>query len=314
MSEFEFLDRLLAALSRIREEITEGGGEFDFRYSLSRHLIEGVLIWSRKKGEGHFEIEKERKDIVLYDDGNPPFPAIILETKKPSETLEMKHYDQLNGYLESIGCARYGILTNGRVLILYEYDPERKTQKKFELNIDEVLGKSVVELEPETKKKLLALQLLARERFVKRGDAEYFGKHYKETPLKYVRGLEDIGYSLFITSLKTSLEELTGVLSKFFDSFFERKDYSGEFLRKSFTEWEGWREFSGGKGEAKEIFCRETAYILLRLEKDKRALLSERDLKSHEKLEEELNFCLGSILKRLNRFDFKEVNRDILGH
>ena len=63
MLESEFLDKMLNAFSKLREEISEEGGEFDFRYSLSTHLIGDALGWSRKKGEGHFEVEKERKDI-----------------------------------------------------------------------------------------------------------------------------------------------------------------------------------------------------------------------------------------------------------
>lgn len=85
MSEHEFLEKILSALSKIKGKISEEGGEFDFRYSLSKYLIEDALGWPRKSGEGHFVVEKEKKDIILFDDGSPPFPIIVFETKKPED-------------------------------------------------------------------------------------------------------------------------------------------------------------------------------------------------------------------------------------
>jgi hypothetical protein len=66
-----------------------GGSEYDYRAILSKYLIEDVLGWKRKEREGHFRLEDDRKDIICYDDGNPPFPAIIFETKKPGEELTL---------------------------------------------------------------------------------------------------------------------------------------------------------------------------------------------------------------------------------
>jgi len=375
----EFVNKLLAAFKEIDEEIDKGGGEFDYRYSFADHILKDVLGWTRKMGEGHFRVEKERKDIVCFDDGTPPFPVIIIETKRPSETLTLSHIEQLENYLKELGSAKYGILTNGRKLVLYGYSLKREMYKISEFNIDEIVEKESYEFSKDELKGILELKRLTRDRYVKLGDVEYFKNYYQETPLRYHKGLEGLGYDLFISSLKQSLEELTDVLMGLFDAYYKREDYSGDFLRRSFADWESWRAFSGTTGESKKIFCRETAYILLnrilfaricedkgistpkisgkglagflgrhesiknpylealedayrsverhyshfyqlgifdwwKLDKEKKFLLKSDEKEEQEKLENDLNYAIGNTLKRLNRFNFKIVDRDILGH
>jgi hypothetical protein len=86
----EFISKIFEALQKIDNEIDKEGGEFDYRFSLSKHILEELLGWTRKEGQGHFRIEEERKDIICYDDSDPPFPVIVFETKKPSETITLE--------------------------------------------------------------------------------------------------------------------------------------------------------------------------------------------------------------------------------
>lgn len=340
-----------------------------------------MLGWTRKRGEGHFRIEAERKDIICYDDSDPPFPVIIFETKKPSENLTLEAVEQLERYLKEVGSAKHGVLTNGRKVLLYEYiSASRPLEKRVELNIDDLLDKTVQELSDQDKTSLTAFKCLMCERFVRLSDADIFLAKNKESSIDYSRGLKDIGYNLFIPSLKSSLDELTAILETFFENYMKRSSYSGDFLKTSFKKWEEWRAFTGTSGKAKQAFCRETAYIILnrmiftRICEDKQINTSQkisgkglvqfikskdgiknvyllalndayREIENHYKhfyqlnifdwwsiprdkvemmtveekrdqnrVDTELNFVIKGILKRLNRFDFEKVNRDILGH
>ncbi len=377
----EFISKIFEAFQRIDNEIDKEGGEFDYRFSLSKHILEDLLGWTRKEGEGHFRIEEERKDIICYDDSDPPFPVIVFETKKPSETLTLESIEQLEGYLKEIGSAKHGVLTNGRKMVLYEYvSAVRPIEKKAEIDIDALLAKKISGLSEQDKTALLAFKYLSHDRFVRLTDIDIFSTKNKESPIDYGRGLKDIGYGLFVSSLKSSLDELTAILEMFFDNYIMRTSYSGDFLKTSFKKWEEWRAFTGASGKAKQAFCRETAYIILNriiftricedkrisktqkisgkglakfikskegmknayllalndayreienhykhfyqlnifdwwfIPKDKAEMLTSEEKLNQDKLDAELDFIVKGILRRVNRFDFERVNRDILGH
>ena len=105
-------------------------------YTLVDYLFRNVLGWSRKEGEGHFKIERERKDILFYDDSDPPLPVLIVETVNPKEE-SASHISKLEGYLLEMGRVRYGILTNGHDFSVYEYERDKKGERvNKELELD----------------------------------------------------------------------------------------------------------------------------------------------------------------------------------
>ncbi|WP_092923885.1 type I restriction enzyme HsdR N-terminal domain-containing protein [Halorubrum sodomense] len=120
------------AFIKVYEEIRQEGSEFDFRYSLVDHLFTDALGWSRTVGEGHVNFEDDQKDLLCFDDSEPPFPVIVCETKRPSHELELADRDQLEGYLVGVGSADYGILTNGHTFQLYEYLNDDRTIRKVD--------------------------------------------------------------------------------------------------------------------------------------------------------------------------------------
>jgi type I restriction-modification system DNA methylase subunit len=369
------------AITALHGEIREEGSEFDFRYSLVDHLFTDALGWSRTEGEGHINFEDERKDVLCYDDSDPPFPVIVCETKRPSHELDLDDTEQLETYLNGVGSAKYGILTNGHTFQLYDYDPsERAVSVVDGFDIGDVATTELDELEPERRNALAELDKLRRDRYVEFGDAETFRETYQEVPVQYQPGTDDEGYELFLDAVKQSLDEVTEVLKGFFDDYRDRPEgsYPKNFLETTFPDWKEWREYTGTSGNAKEAFCRETAYIVLnralfaRIAEDKE-IVSHTHLSSHgmadelerddphpyldalmdtydriddhypdlyelgifdwwwvgqdkrgqfdrdearrqRNLEDNFNYALSTVLKRLNRFDFEYVNRDILGH
>lgn len=374
------LQNLHNAFVRVFDEIRQEGSEFDFRYSLVDHLFTDALDWSRTVGEGHVNFEDERKDVLCYDDSDPPFPVIVCETKRPSHDLTLDDVGQLETYMNGVGSADYGILTNGHNFRIYDYDGnDRAVSVIDDFEIDTIAECDFKDLSESQRNALSVLERLHRSRFVDLGDAEYFRETYQEVPVQYQPGTDDEGYELFLEAVKDSLDVLTDVLKRFFDDYQDRPEssYPRSFLTSTFPDWKDWREYTGRSGNAKEAFCRETAYIILNralfariaedkeivghtrlsyrgmadalerddqpyldalmdtyddiddhypelyelgifdwwwVSRDKRTSFDAVEEKRQEDLEDDLNHTLGTVLKRLNRFDFEYVNRDILGH
>lgn len=375
------LEDLHTAFATLYEEIRQEGSEFDFRYSMVDHFFTDALGWSRAVGEGHVNFEDDRKDVLCYDDSDPPFPVIVCETKRPSHDLGLDDVDQLETYMNGVGSADYGILTNGYEFHLYEYDRDNRAIRGIDdFKVEAVAITDFEDLSDDQREALGELKYLYRSRFVDRDAADYFRETYQEVPVQYQPGTDDEGYELFLDAIKDSLDLITDVLQRFFQDYRERDEdsYPRQFLDSTFPDWKEWRAYTGKSGNAEEAFCRETAYIILnralfaRIAEDKeivgRTRLSSRgmadalerdgdkpyfdalmdtydDIDDHypdlyelgifdwwwvsrdkrqqfdtdeerrqDTLENDLNYNLGTVLKRLNRFDFEYVNRDILGH
>lgn len=168
----DFIKDVINAFSKVKGEIDKEGGEFDFRYSLLRHLFEGVLEWGRRGGEGHFAIERKRKDVMLYDDSN--CCVGVIETKDPGIDLKKEHKAQLKEYLDGIGTAKYGVLTNGRRFILYEYRGEKGLFEIADIDVESLVEKEISRVSKEEKRKILELKRLEKDRFVGIEDPKYF--------------------------------------------------------------------------------------------------------------------------------------------
>jgi len=374
------LEDLHEAFATLHEEVRQEGSEFDFRYSLVDHLFTDALGWSRTVGEGHVNFEDERKDVLCYDDSDPPFPVIVCETKRPSHDLTLDDVEQLETYMNGVGSADYGILTNGHDFRLYDYDSDNRAVSVIDdFDIDTVAQTDFEDLFDGQQNAIAELEYLHHSRFVDLGDSEYFRETYQEVPVQYQPGTDDEGYELFLDAVKDSLGVLTDVLRRFFQNYRERPEdsFPRSFLDSTFPDWKDWREYTGKSDNAKDAFCRETAYIILNralfariaedkeivgqtrlssrgmadaldrderpylealmdtyddiddhypdlyelgifdwwwVSRDKRSGFDDEEKKRQESLEEDLNYTLGTVLKRLNRFNFEYVNRDILGH
>ncbi|UYZ39531.1 MAG: N-6 DNA methylase [Candidatus Methanospirare jalkutatii] len=258
MFDRDFVSKVCEAFAKIRAEIDERGGEFDFRHSFANYLLGEVLGWTRNEGEGHYKIERERKDIICYDDSDPPLPVLIIETVNPNEE-SITHEEKLEDYLKEVRYVKFGILTNGHDLSIYKYEKERRRAGKIlELNIDEIVQKGAENLSEKEMRSIIQLKKFGREKFIGfNEDIKYFKTHKNEISLDY-----KVGYDLFIESLKRSLEELNETFNQFLDAYERRRRHeSGRRLREAFENWKKTRV--GGEAEPKETFCKETAYILL---------------------------------------------------
>jgi len=367
----DFVKDVIEAFSKIKEEIDEKRGELDFRHSLASHFLKNVLGWGRKKGEGHFEI-REREDIRLFDDNNRC--VVIIETKNPKLKLAEPHILELKKHLEDyIGVVQYGALTNGHEFKLFEYTGEGELNELTSIDIDTFVQRGAESLSRSEREKIHLLRRLRKDHFVGIVEPEYFKKTVREIKVE-----DPKNFGMFIEDLRTSLNELTEIMERFFRFYNKAGEnhYGGKFLKdEAFPMWKG--TSVGKEEELIEKFCRETAYVFLnrilftriledkgivqrmisgkefaqsllmfgesayemvlkqayknverfyehfyefgifdwwRLPEEKRGMLSDEDMKVQNELEKDLNsVVLRDVLKLLNRYDFRNVGRDLLG-
>jgi len=378
----DFVSKVCDAFRRATEsasELTLEGREREFRRTLARYLLDDILGW-----EGFSKIG-EIYDITCFDDEN--FPIIVVETKWGVEpTREIR--EKLRKRIEDLGSVKYGVFASERDFIVYEYrDYELKDIIK--VNVPEaVWAAKEGGLSERVKKSILKLETLRRDRLVWLEKPEYFEKTYKEISIA-----KEEGVKLLTDNLKTIVSDLTTVLMDFFDSYLKRRDhYSGRFLENTFNDWLkiSMKEEEFKKADKKgddtrrrkiiEVFCRETAYVLLGrvlftricedkdiietmisgkgiaeslkyygkrevekvylrlfnesreeikkyyshlhelgffdwwlIEEVKRDTLTYDDKEIQDHLEKDLDYSIKKAFRRLNRFDFTQVNRDILG-
>jgi len=354
--------------------VTLEGREREFRRTLARHLLDEILSW-----EGHSKIG-EIYDITCFDDEN--FPIILVETKWGVEpTHEIK--EKLRNHIEELGSVKYGVFANERDFIVYKY-ADSKLEDMTKINVAEAVGvaRGEYELSEVGKNRILKLEVLKRERLVWIEDPDYFERTYKEVSVAKGEGVKKL-----TQDLKDIVTDLTAIMMIFFNSYQKREHYSGWFLQRQFNDWlklsmkdkEFRKEGEGEKRRIGEIFCRETAYVLIgrvlfiRICEDKGilepslsgkrlaeflrfyekrrknlylhafydsreeikkyyshfyelgffdwwwvspekiGLLTSEEKRTQDSLEEDLDYRIKKCLRKLNRFDFTQVNRDILG-
>jgi len=378
-SDEDFIPKVCNAFKNAVEKasgVTLEGREREFRRSLARHLFDELLGW-----EGYSKVG-EIYDIACFDDEG--FPLILVETKWGVElTSEIK--EKLRRRIEELGSVKYGVFASEREFIIYVYEDYR-LRDITTVNVAEAVGVAKEEygLSEVGKRRILKLETLKRERLVWVEEPAYFKETYKEVSVAKGEGVK-----LLIQNLKDIVRDLTVTLMSFFDSYWKRDDYSGKFLRRQFSDWLKHsmkdEEFNKGDEEERqkiiEVFCRETAYVLVGrilftricedkeiikplnlsgeglaeslrfyekrmwknpyllifdgarevikkyyshlhelgffdwwwIEEVKKGTLSYDDRRVQDTLEEGLNFSVKKALRRLNRFDFTQVDRDILG-
>lgn len=257
----DFISQACGAFRKAVEKgsgVTLEGREREFRRALAQHLFDELLGWERYSKVG------EIYDIACFDDEN--FPIILVETKWGVElTPEIK--EKLRKHIEELGSVKYGVFANERDFIVYAYrDYELKDVAKVNVAVAVGVAKGEYGLSDVEMKNLQRLEALKRERLVWAETPDYFERTYKEVSVTKAEGVK-----LLTDNLKDIVKDLTAVVVNFFNSYWTRTGYSGKFLQSSFDDWLRLsmkdEEFNKGEEEQKqkiaEMFCRETAYVLV---------------------------------------------------
>lgn len=334
-SEAGFIENVLKAFKSIIKEIEKGSSEYDVRYRFVKYFIEEVLGYEPK----YIRWEKKRADLTIIDEND--FAIIKIETKRPTESIDKtQHEEQAFKYEEET--TRFIGLTNFLQFKLWEI---KKTGNELRLNLDfsKILEqkKPIENLSAEEKSQILFLNNLTKETLFDPSKYEKFDETYARIDITKDAGFRKLlgrlnfiannlllgytlrafgeykeGYSKYQAELsKVENEsknnkgnrELNHSIAKYKQKLEEKyekyKPFSGYYL---------WKEYSGKEDvpddEARDIFCKESIYVLLN------KLLFIRICEDKELLEKNISNGgikeLRAMLKK--RFEKDIINRELL--
>ena len=330
-----FADKVLNAFKNIVQEIEKGSSEHDVRYRFVKYFVEGVLGYEPK----YIKWEKKRADLTIVDENN--FAVVKIETKRPTEEIDKpQHEFQAFKYAEET--TRYIGLTNFLHFKLWEVKGKEK-ELRVDLNFSDIgkQKKLTSEAELNEKDQVLFLNNLTKESLFDPSKYEQFNETYARIDITKDPGFKKLldrlnfiannlllgytlrafgeykeGYNRYQVELNNVEKELGNNKgnSELNHSIAKYRQKLEEKHRKyiPFSGYELWKHYSGKENvpddEVKEIFCKETIYVLLnklifiRICEDKGFL--EKNI-SNGGIEE-----LRGFLKR--RFDEDVINKEIL--
>jgi type I restriction-modification system DNA methylase subunit len=284
----DFADKVLNTYLKLRDEISFDASEYDVRHRILKYLVEEILGYKGKD----YQAEKNRTDIRILDE-NHSFALVIIETKKPIVDIwDKKWKDQAFGYSDAF--TKYVMVTNG--LKMRVWDKSKRDKPFIELDFDPILSQKRLIAERLTlveKSQILSLWNLSRqnlwsekkytdfiipekidisisEGFEKLIDKLNFTMYQlEEYALKtfndYVEGFKK--YERELDILNSEQKKIKG--NKDFEVRYEREKRDLEDRNKRFINlfrgYEQWLRFSNREDEdaSKQVFCRETVYVLL---------------------------------------------------
>ena len=334
VGEMGIIKEALKAFKTIVREIDKGSSEFGVRRSFDELFLRGVLGYERKD----VRWEKKRADLTIIDEND--FAIIKIETKKPTENIDRKQYEeQAFKYAEET--TKYIGLTNFFRLKIWEI---QGTERKLRVNLDfsRIVGKGKLMeyLTSKEKSQILFLENLSKEVIFNPSKYEKFNETYARIDITKETGFEKLlerlnlitnvlllGYTLRTfeeykdgyTRYKNELEEiekefLGNKKRDLNQNLAKYKQLLGDKYRKylPFSGFYLWKQYSGKEGvlddKVKEVFCKETLYVFLnkllflRICEDKGFL--EKSI-SNGGIEQ-----LRGFLRR--RFDADVINKEIL--
>ncbi len=334
-NEISFTENVLKAFKNVIREIEKESLEHDIRPRFVKYFIEPVLGYSGS----NYRYEKKRTDITIFDENN--FAIIKIETKKPSENIEKtEHEEQAFKYEEET--TRFIGLTNFLQFKLWEVS---RTGKELKINLD--FSRILEQKEPlgsltaEEKSQILFLNNLTKESLFDESKYEEFDENYARIDITKEAGFRKLlerlnfiannmllgytlkafgeyneGYNRYLAEMiKAEKEskknngnhELNHNIAKY------RQKLEEKYKRYiTFSGYDLWKQYSGKEDipddEIKEIFCKETIYVLLN------KLIFIRICEDKEFLEKNISNGgieqLRGFLKK--RFDKDVINKEIL--
>lgn len=287
MSAPVFADNVLKSFSRIIKEIEKGSSEHDIRYRFVKYFVEEVLGYEPK----YIKWKKKRADLTIMDEND--FAIIKIETKKDTEDIDKPiHEEQAFKYEEET--TKYIGLTNFLRLKIWEIN---KAERKLITDIDfsKIIGKSGKELSADDRMKILSLNSISKESVFEPSLYEKFDETYARIDITKEAGFKKLlerlnfiannlllgytlksfgeykeGYGKYSIEMEKINSELksksNGDVKPSIVKY--RQKIESEYKRYlSFAGFELWKYYSGkenlDESEIREMFCKETIYVLL---------------------------------------------------
>lgn len=286
----DFTESVLKAFKNIIKEIEKGSSELEIRRTFDELFLRSVLGYERKD----IKWEKKRADLTIVDEND--FAVIKIETKISREDINKEEYkEQAFRYAEET--TKYIGLTNFLKFKLWEIG---KVERELKINLDfsKILERGIPleKLSSEEKTQILFFNNLTKDVLFDPCKYEKFDETYGRIDITKERGFKKLlgrlnfivnnlllgytlkafgeykeGYNKYQAELnkierelnnKANDRELKQNIVKY------RQKIENEYRKYlPFSGFELWKYYSGKEDtlddEVKEIFCKETIYVLL---------------------------------------------------
>lgn len=289
-SETSFAEDVLKAFKNIVREIEKGSSEYDIRYRFVKYFVEEVLGYESE----YTKWEKKRADLTIIDKND--FAVIKIETKRPTEKIDRKDYEE-QAFKYEEETTRFIGLTNFLQFKLWEVK-KTGSELRINLNFSKILEqrKPIENLTSDEKSQILFLNYLTKETIFDPSKYEKFDETYARIDItkevgfrKLLDRLNFIANNLLLEYTLIAFGEYKECYSKYQAELskaeIESKNNKGNHelnqgiakykqkleeryeKYKTFSGYYLWKEYSGKETvpdeEVHEIFCKETIYVFL---------------------------------------------------
>ena len=340
--EIGFIDKTLQGFKKICGEIKIDTLEHDFSPRFVEHFIKAVLGYQGNE----YLFEREKTDVTLLDENKRR--VVVIETKRPKENLNSEKWQTQAGKYADSSTVFVG-LTNGYRFLLWQVKKDGSRELKIDLDIKTLIDeKKTNESKLTTKEieQILFLEKLSKEHIWSEDKYAKFNDYYAlidvsddEGFKKLIEQLNYISndlmrqytYAAFdeyyagYAQYKQTLNELDEIKKSDKKNFkqaaeiakFELKT-EGEYKKySSFSGYHIWKALSHRSEEKeeenKQVFCKESIYVLLnrllfiRICEDKNLLKKKISNGGIERLREELSEPIvgdSDVFKQIIKFSY----------
>ena len=285
----DFTRQVLDAYSKMRLEIDRSASEYDVRHRIIDYVVKSLLGYRGKD----YQAEKDRTDVRLLDESHA-IALVVFETKKPTVNLKEERW-KTQAFEYSDAFTKYVVLTNG--LHLMVWSKSKQDKPIIDLDFEAILGEKrfvADKLTSQEKAQISSLWELSKENLWSEKKYETFivpekidvstdngfeklmeKLHFVVNQLlmgyalrtfeEYDQGLKKYTTQLMIIEAEQEKtkrnKELQTRYEKEKRDLLERNRRFVEFQRG----YEEWLITSGKEDseDSKEVFCKETIYVLL---------------------------------------------------
>lgn len=285
-----FIKSVVESFKKTHKEIDATTEELDARYRWLKYFVEEVLGYSGND----YHIEKNRTDITIFDDQRRP--VIKIETKRPLPLKRESVEKQALDYAEP--ATKYVCATNFIKFWLWEKKNGEFTLK-VELDFDTILKNiktkfNIDLISSSDKGNILYLENLKKEFIFSPDKYQNFNDYYAQIDISEEKGFKELlkqltrivkellmsfalrtfdkyyyAYTQFNSKIKEIDKKIKQATQKDIIQSLEREK---ERLKQEYSDYkdfgfEAWVSYSGRDPskfeENKEVFCKETIYVLL---------------------------------------------------
>lgn len=345
-ADVSFTESVLRAFKRIDGEITVDTHEHDFSPRLVKYFVEVVLGYSGSE----YSFERGRTDITLFDENRNR--VVVIETKRPKEDLDSdKWRDQAGKYADS--STRFVGLTNGYRLLLWEETAQGRVLRvnfDFKALID-ARRASEDRLSTKETEQILFLNNITKQHIWSEDKYSKFDDYYATIDVS-----EDAGFSKLIEQLNYISNDILrqytyAAFDEYYAGYAQYKQAMGEISEmkrmdgsrtkqateiakyelkiegkyKKYSSFSGyyiWKALSNRpddkEEENKQVFCKESIYVLLnrllfiRICEDKGLLKKKISNGGIERLREELSEPIvgdSEVFKQIIKFSYNGAQK-----